>query len=368
MDIPFLKKFSLPRFSWSLLTGRPDRVAGIDIGFSSTKVIELRYESQRAILQTYGELRNQDYFKETEPSHTGFLRYQDADIASLLTDLLAEAQVKTKHAVFSIPATTSFVITITFPRLAPKDIEQAIPYEAQKYVPIPLSEVVLDWELLDGGENRDTLEAVLVAVPREVVDKFTRIAERASLTIDSLEVETFSVVRSLIGRDQTPSALVNIGYRTTTLALVDRGMLRLSRNFGRGSDDLTAALERGMGVSRERAEAIKREVGLTERIEEKDIVSILIPLVDSLFAEIGRVIEFYNRRSPRSIQKIILTGGGSELPGLVEAAAAHFGVEVARSNPFSRIVAPAFLEPALRQIGPSFAVAAGLALHQITNR
>lgn len=272
MDMSFLKKFSLPRLSWSLFRGRPDRVAGIDIGFSSTKVIELRYESQRAILQTYGELRNQDYFKETEPSHTGFLRYQDADVATLLTDLLAEAQVKTKHVVFSIPATASFVITITFPRLSPKEIEQAIPYEAQKYVPIPLGEVVLDWELLDGAEDRDTLEAVLVAVPREVVDKFTRIAERASLTIAALEIETFGMVRSLVGRDQTPSALINIGYRTTTLGLVDQGKLRLSRNFGRGSDDLTSALERGAGVSRERAEAIKREVGLTERIEEKDIV------------------------------------------------------------------------------------------------
>lgn len=364
MPIPFLKKLTLPSFQF--FSRKPGNAIGIDIGTHSTKVIQLKYEAERAVLETYGELKNEGYLKTATAKGLSVARYSDADLASLLQDLLREANVTSKEAVFSIPATSSFTMTVTFPRISPKEIASSIPLEARKYVPIPLGEVVLDWDILETGEERDTIEVLLVAIPREIVEKFQRIAELTKLHIRALEIETFSLVRALVGRDMTPTTIINIGYISTTIAIVDKGKLRLSHNLNRGSHELTRALERGLGITVERAEAIKRDIGLSAKVEEREIVSIMTPLIETLFADIETVIRNYNRKATRKIQKINLTGGGSQLKGIIEVAATRFGVEVLRGNLFARIVAPAFMQMIFREIGPSFSTATGLALHEIT--
>lgn len=367
INIPFLKKVRLPGFSLGFLSGKPNRVAGIDIGMYSTKVVQLRYESERAILESYGELLNERYTKGAAGYGSGFLRHSDNDIATLLKDIVAESNITAKEAVFSLPASSSFTTTISLPRLTKKEVASAIPYEARKYVPIPLAEVVLDWDILE-TEERETTNVLLVAVPKELIEKFKRIANETHLSVRALEVETFSVIRSLIGHDPIPTAIINFGHLTTTLSIVDMAKLRVSHSFERGSNQLTQALERGLGVNKERAEQIKRDIGLGERIEEKQFTSIMLPLLEAQLSEVNRLIDGYNRKAGRKIQKVNVTGGGSQLSGIIELAATHFGIEVTRGNPFARVVSPAFMQPILREIGPSFAVAVGLALHEITRR
>ncbi len=368
MDLTFLKKLNLSQlFSGKFFASRPNRIVGIDIGVSSTKVVQLKYESERAILETYGELLNVNYFKEVSGVGGGFLRYLDQDIASLVKDILKESHVTTKEAVVAIPATSSFVTTLSFPIIPRNEIEKAIPFEARKYIPISISEVALDWEILEPtSEQPDMVEVLLVAVPKEMIEKLKRAVALAGVNLRALEVETFSMARSLVGPDPAPTAIINLGSQSTTIAMVDRGKLRVSNNINRGSQELTKALERGLGINTERADALKKEVGLSELAEEKEIVSVLTPLVEILFSELERLISLYNRKSPRKIQKINLTGGGSNLKGLVEKANLKFGVEVTKGNPFNRLITPAFLQPVLRQIATDFPVAVGLALHEIS--
>ena len=366
VDIPFLKKLNLGALSFGFLGKKVGKVVGIDIGMFSTKVVQLRYEAERAVLESYGELLNERYFKNTTGIGSGFLRYADADLATLIKDVMTESNISARDAVISVPAASSFVVKIALPRITPKEVESAIPFEARKYIPIPMAEVMLDWDILP-SEQPDVTEVLLVAVPRTIIEKYKKIAALAGLTVRALEVETFSLARSLIGHDPTPQAIINIGHRSTTLAIADQGKLRVSHNFDRGSNELTHALERGLNVNAERAEQIKRDIGLGERVEEKEISGIMLPLLHTLLAEVERTMDIYNRKAPRKIQKINLTGGGSELKGLVEFTATEFGIEVGRANPFSRVVSPAFMQPILREIGPYFAVAVGLGLHEITN-
>lgn len=368
VGIPFLKKIKLPKFSLKLFRRKPSSVIGIDIGTFSTKVVQLKYEGERAILETYGELLNAHYFKEIDGAGANFLTLQDSDIVELLRDLLRESNSTSKDAVLSVPAASSFITLISFPNIPLKEIEQAIPYEARKYIPIPMAEVVLDWDIFEAEFQEDLKEILLVAVPREVIEKFRRVAEGAGIRPLALEAEIMSLIRSLVGSDQTPTALLNIGSLFTTIALIDKGRVRVFHNFNRGSHELTRTLERGLGVSTERAEAIKRETGLSEKMEEREIASVMSPLVDTLFNDVERVLSLYNRRSRRKIQKMYLTGGGSHLKGIVEYAASKFAIEVSHGNPFARVVTPPFMQPLLRDIGPNFAVAVGLALHEITNR
>lgn len=368
-DFSFLKKLARPGFSLSFLSQKPSQVIGLSIGGYSSKVVQLRRESERAILETYGEIKNEGYLTHPEQSHGGgALPYADADVAMLIKDLIREANVTTNQAVCTIPATAAFITVISFPRSLEHEIAQAVPYEARKYVPIPIAEVLLEWMILEEAEMRDTIDVLLVAVPREIVEKFKRVAQAAGLMLRGLEVEPFSTVRALAGHDQSPMAIANVGHRAATLIFVDKGFIRMTHTIGRGSQELTLALERGLGVGKERAEQAKRDIGLSERIEEREITSVLEPLVEMLFAEIARTTALYNRRAPRKIQRLTLTGGGAHLKGIVEYAATKLGMEVTRGNPFARLVTPPFLQPLLRDIGPDFSTAVGAALKEFTPR
>lgn len=349
-----------------MLSFKAKKVVGVDIGMFSTKVVQLRYESERAILESYGELLNERYFKTGPGIMGGFLRYEDSDLASLIKDVFTESNITAKDAVFSVPASSGFVVKISLPKISAREVESAIPFEAKKYIPMPVSEVVLDWNILQ-SDKPDATEVLLVAVPRQVVEKYKRISSLAGINLRALEIETFSLVRSLVGHDSTPQAIVNFGYHSTTVAIVDEAKLRISHSIDHGANELTKALERGLNVNYERASQIKRDIGLGDRLEEKEISSTMLPFLQTLTTEIERTIDLYNRKSPRKIQKVNLTGGGSQLKGLVEFSATLFGIEVTRGNPFARVVSPAFMQPVLREIGPYFSVAVGLALHGITS-
>ncbi|MBI3631007.1 MAG: pilus assembly protein PilM, partial [Candidatus Sungbacteria bacterium] len=308
-DISFLKKLIPPGFSFKFLKSKPSGVVGINIGSMSTKVVQLRYESERAILETYGELSNEGYLKNPDAAaQASALRYLDSDIAVLLKDVLRESKVTVRNAVLSIPVSAAFVTLIPFPRTMERDIAAAIPYEARKYVPIPIVEVVFEWMAVDPAESGDEIRVLLVAVHRQVIEKYLRVAQLVGINLVALEVESFSMARSLIGTDNTPTAIVNLGHQSTALTLVDRGTVRLVHTVGHGSQDLTRALERGLSVDRERAEVAKKDIGLSERIEEREIASVLTPLVETLLAEIERFLSLYNRKAQRKIQKVILTG------------------------------------------------------------
>lgn len=366
MDISFLRKLKIPGFKFGSLSGAPTRVVGIDIGVSSSKVVQLKYDSGRAILETYGELQNEAYFKESSGIGSGLVRYLDSKLAELVKDIIHESKVTTKEAVIAIPATSSFVATVSFPVISMAEIASAIPYEARKYIPISLSEVVMDWDVLPNDEATDKIEVLVVAVPRQMADKIKKVAEMAGLNLRAMEVETFSMTRSLIGRDQTPTAIINIGSQFTTIAMVDKARLRMSHNLSRGSNELTRALEHSLNLDTLQAEALKKESGLLDSPQgNKEAKSIMTPVVDVWLSDIERMLSLQNRKAPRKTQKVILTGSGSNLKGLVEYASAKFGVEVVKINPFSRVVTPPFIQPALQEIGPGFSVAVGLALHEI---
>ena len=157
VDIPFLGKLKIPGFGFKSLSGSPTRVVGIDIGVSSSKVVQLKYDSGRAILETYGELRNEFYLKEVSGIGSGFVKYSDRNLAELIKDLLRESKVTTREAVIAVPATSSFATTVPFPVIPREEIATSIPFEARKYIPISLAEVVLDWDILNGEEEADKI-------------------------------------------------------------------------------------------------------------------------------------------------------------------------------------------------------------------
>ncbi|MEK9148385.1 MAG: type IV pilus assembly protein PilM, partial [Patescibacteria group bacterium] len=248
-----------------------------------------------------------------------------------------------------------------------KELGAAVPFEAKRYIPIPIQEVALDWQILEADDITKRMMVLLAAVPREVVSKYERIAELLKLDLEAVEIESFSLVRSLLSSDRGVTAVINWGALVTTITVVDQRQIRMNHNFGRGSREITLTLARSLGVAPERAEALKRSVGLSDKPEDREVVSVIAPVVDTILIDLERVMMAYNRSARRKIEKVVLSGGGAGLAGLVSYVSKRLGLETILANPFARTIFPPFLQPLLKEIGPNFAVAVGLALRQIAS-
>ncbi len=363
---------------------------GIDIGSSSIKVVQLRQEKGRVKLETYGELAVGPYDNLAIGQTSSFTSDK---LIPILTDLFREAGVTTSTAAFSIPLKSSLILVVEMPDLSPEDLAKAIPIEARKYVPVPITEVALDWQIIPRGhqeflpvatENKTPLktkdpalstttplkktDVLLAAIHREIISLYTTIAQGMKLEPRFFEIESFSALRSAVpSSNRAPVAVIDMGASATKMTIVDSGIVRISHTIGKGSQDITAAISKSLGVDYTKAEEIKREFGLTRagpsvRSVDADTLNIsVIPIVEYIFAEANRVVVNYQRRYKRSVDRALLLGGGALLKGAVDIAVRRLGVDVAVARPFGNLSAPEHMSQVLEEAGPSFAVAIGLA-------
>ncbi len=368
----FANLFQNPSALWQKKDGR---VIGLDLGHSTVKAVQLRSEKGRAILETYGEIAVGPY---------GQLAVgQVANLASdkmveLIHDLFREANLTATSVSLSIPLRSSLLLIIDLPNLSRSQLDKVIPIEARKYIPVPISEVELDWWVIpalggdsatapdDGGVKKT--EVLLAAIHKEVITQYTEQMKKLELTPAFFEIETFSAIRSIFGGERGATVILDLGAATTKLAIVDYGVVRLSHTISKGAQDITLAISRSLGVEFAKAEEIKRSVGLVERYEGQSMTNLVGAIIEYIFAEVHKVVTIYETRHRRSIEKVILIGGGSLLKGLFELAGQSFEVPVTLGQPFGKVEYPAFLNNVLAKTGPGFAVALGLALRQLENQ
>ncbi len=377
----------LDRIRGSLISGgsrRGGSVLGVDIGSSSIKVVQLRRERGRAVLETYGEIALGPY-SGTEVGRATNLQPQE--LAQALTDLISEANVTASNAGVSVPFSASLTSVIEMPSMSNDQLAHMIPLEARKYIPANINEVTLDWfvipedpakeewsraraETTTEKEKAQKTEVLLVAIHNEVLGNFQAITKRAGLNVGFYELEIFGVVRSSLAHGIAPVMMVDIGSATTKVYIVERGIIRFSHLINLGSQDLTLGISRAFGWNFDRSERVKREQGLLVRegvdgVQDKQVKEALLSTLGRIFSDINRVLLSYEKKYGRNVSRVVLAGGGSSLLGLPEYASELVSVEVERSNPFQRIQTPAFLEDVLVEVGPEFAVAVGMALRRM---
>ncbi|MBI2109169.1 MAG: type IV pilus assembly protein PilM [Parcubacteria group bacterium] len=357
-------------------------VIGVDIGPSSIKVVQLRREGGRAILETYGELALGPYAGLSVGQATNLSAEK---IAEVLKDILREANVTTKEAAFSIPLAASLTSVISLPAVSEKELKSMVPIEARKYIPVPISETTLDFWVIPKREN-DTLEiereslaensgeasdsgrvdVLLVAIHNSIIQKYTRVAELASLSVGFLEIETFSAIRALLSGGISTSLILDIGSNATNVSIVENGVVYRSHVVNRGSQDITVALSRALSITPLQAEEMKREKGILEADGEESKVAHTARLIlENIFTEANRVLLEYEKKQHAAVSRVFLSGGGALLKGLLSFAKQNLDTEVIYGNPFSKVETPAFLESVLKDIGPSFSVAVGVALRRL---
>ncbi|MEN9582771.1 MAG: hypothetical protein RL641_725 [Candidatus Parcubacteria bacterium] len=356
-----------------------DSVIGVDIGTSSVKIVQIKKKNGKAVLETYGSLALGPYDGKEIGTATNLAEDKQA---LAITDLMRESSVTSFDAGVAIPSSASLVTVIDIPALPnSKEIAAIVQTEARKYIPVPISEVSLDWSVIPKREEdpmNETLameagtmkktEILIAAIHNDTIAKYQSIVKTAKLHTSFFEIEIFSTMRAVLGHEMGTVLIVDFGASKVKLSIVDFGVVRQFHVVMRGSQDITANIATSLQMPFTKAEEMKRTFdmrGTGGDIATQNMRETIKLSFDYIFNEIESVILAYERRFNRVIGKVILVGGGSLIKGFFEAAEARFQVEVVYGNAFQKVQAPAFLEGILAETGPEFAVAVGLALRKL---
>lgn len=356
-------------------------VLGIDVGSSSVKMVQLKSVRETVVLETYGEIALAPYANLPVGKS---VKLPPEKIAEAISDLIREANITTANGGVAIPFASSLLSIIDMPKVGESQLKRMIPLEARKYIPVPVSEVTLDWfvipedgapDAFDRVEEETKLqktgsEVLIAAIHNDTIRSFQTTVAAAHIAVNFFEIEIFSAIRSALGSGIVPVVVVDIGASSTKVYVVERGIVRTSHLVNLGSQTLTDSIARSLGWTFEKAERMKRDWGLTNsdaysREENEQMHEAMLSTLTRIFAEVNRVLLTYGKRYNKNVSDVVFIGGGAALAGLADVAKEALKVDVTMADPFAKVESPAFLDNVLRTIGPGFAVAVGVALRRL---
>jgi len=361
--------------------GGGDSAVGVDIGSSAIKVVEIKRKGGKAVLETYGSIALGPYANLDAGSVTN-LPIEKTILA--LKEVLKQSGVIGKNIALSVPIQSSLIFTIELPaQISNSEIASIVPTEARKYIPVPITEVSIDYFVFPKKESSfvemnteqsgadsvnkvaEKINVLVVATQNDAVAKERSIVSGCDLQASFFEIEIFSSVRANFEHELSPVLLVDFGASRTKLSIVEFGLVKSYHTVDRGGADISNSISKSLDITFAEAEKMKKEFGLFGNPLEKSLADIIKVHIDYIFSETNNVLLGYEKKYDRTISKVIFTGGGSLLKGLREVAINNFRSEIETGHPFSKVGTPAFLDKVLLATGPEFAVALGLALRKL---
>jgi type IV pilus assembly protein PilM len=361
----------------SMFSGKnSDTYVGIDIGSSTIKVVQLKKDKGRILLETYGEVALGPY--QNDEGVVGQLtNLEIGKLTEALKNLLEQANVTATNALISVSSATSLIFILQLPSISQRELEGVVESEARKYIPVPLSEVSLDWwvipdkEIYGEDENftkdrKQKIDVLVAAVRNEVLERYSAVSQTlAKFSSTRYEIETFSAVRGSFKHELSPVMLLDFGASGVRMSVLEHGVVRKFRSVSRGSSYLSSSIQKSLELEFSEAEKLKREVGLNKEHSNAEVYNIISTGANYIFSEIQNVIFDFEKEYKKPISKIILTGGGCRLPDFKEQVESRYNITTVFANPFSKAMSPDFLDQVLEEAGPEFAVAVGLALQGV---
>ncbi len=336
---------------------------GIDIGDSSLKMVELRKKNRRIYLANYAFSEN--------VSEVNFTKIDDLNyLAKAIVKVKDEAGIMSGRVTASLPTFAVFSSIININNVEKKNLANTVNEEAKKVIPLPLDEMILDWKVVPDANgkipNKGNMRIFLTGSPKKLVRKYIDVFKKAKLSLASLETETFSLVRSLVGDDKSTVMIVEIGANSTDLSIVKESIPVLSRSLAVCAATITTVLAEKMGLSYAQAEQFKLDLSVTlNQDSQEELPQLIIKTLEPIVTEIQYMLDFFRSQNNGEVEKIILSGGGALLLNLTEYLSKRLNLQVIIGDPWNRVNYPAELKPVLSEIGPKLAVAIGLAMREI---
>ena len=312
---------------------------GVDIGTASIKIVELENYRGQAKLKSFGyaDLNTSILSTATEKSNQL--------IADYIQNIVKKSRMESNQAIAALPTFSVFTSIISLPPMPKKDLGEAIKWEAKKFIPLPIEDMILDWKILNKKDIQaeessnisaniskffkgkkeeeqkpevvekkvaDSVETeaspnanevanfmsgeknvagaknyriLLTAAPKNLVARYLDIFKRTSLHLLSLETEAFALSRALIGNDISSVMIVDIGSNNTDICVIEGGVPILNRGIDAGGSVITKAIMNSMNVNLDRAEQFKRDFGLmsgANRSVPNTIQNALNPMINEI--------------------------------------------------------------------------------------
>jgi len=354
--------------------GLGESFVGIDVGTSSIKIVQLRLVDDIVTLETYGEIETARY----ADSSYGHTRANESQQGSALQDLLHEVDARSRVCGMAVPLSDTLLNLVDLPKRDPEQMRVIVPAEAKQYIPVPMESVMIDWYALpDPNEDEDVFDTLkpkqkveakfqkvmIVAIKKEVAVKLSEVVRESALSPAFYEIEMFSVARSCGHDIDVPTLILDLGASTTKAYIMDEHRLMLGARFiPIGGHAITDAVAKALACDAAAAERAKCESGLSEGSDAADAIK---DTLAPLWTYVRQMEDEYGKDGSKKIQNVLLAGGGADMPGLSEFLATKYPGSVSKAEGFRRTKGPMILENTLKEDGPRYTVAAGLALRGI---
>jgi type IV pilus assembly protein PilM len=357
----------------SLFNKKNESYLGVDLGNSGIKLVELKNEKGKPKLLTYSYVD----FPVDQKKDLDDEKY----VVSVLKKMMEKSKVTTNQAVLSLPNFSAFSSVISLPKMKKKELDQAVFWEAKKFIPLPLEEMVLysipiedtqkeEIKKTENNEkqvedNGDFMKVLVVAATKKAVNKYMSICQQAGLEVVNLETEAFALERCLVGDDMDSIMIVDIGAISTDIMIIEDKIPVLNRSVDVGGNSITEHIQKSLNLDSKRSEQFKRDIGFGEN-SIHGISKIIEDSIETVINEIKYCFDLHiKNNSGRQVEKIVLTGGSAFLAKLDDYLANLLNINVVIGDPWDRVIYPVDLKLVLDQLGPRLAVAIGLAMREI---
>lgn len=350
---------------------------GVDVGSSALKMAELEVRNGKPYLSNYAWMDIPENIGNNLEANSVFF---ETILPEYLKKMHREADFDSKDVFVSIPAFGGLMTLISFPAMPESDLEQAIRFEAHKYIPTSLDEVVISWEIAEGGEavlppnpkkeredetgavSKKKIKVLLVAASKSKIAVYEKAVKKAGLNLRGIEIENISMVHSLVGGDLGNFIIIDIGFKICNIIYVEKGIIKINRNLNAGGVDMTRTIAKSLGITEERAESMKKSDKNFFAAES----SVQFPTMEIIMGEAIRIKELLSRDGKSfSPDAVILSGGTAAMTGLREFVAGKLGIKTIVGDPFSRVGHDKKIDPYLAKLKTSFSVSVGLALRGV---
>jgi type IV pilus assembly protein PilM len=345
-------------------------LVGLDIGSSGVKAVVLRRGRGGWSLVAAGEASLPD------GSVRDGAAAEPTAVSEVVSQLLDSLKLRRARVAAALSGHAVIVKRLSLPAMSQAELNEAIPWEAEQYIPFDLSEVQLDYQVV-GGEGdaaKNSLDVLLVAAKRDRIDDRTAVIAQSGRKPVVLDIEAFALANAYQmnypERTDPLSALVHVGHGVTIVCLLERGEPVFTRDISIGGQVHLDALIRELGPSGiDEAAARKILYGqFPSEMSPDQVAAVLREASAQLVLEVRKTVDFYRATAPvEKVSRIVLSGGAYQAVGLVDLLASEFGAPVDVFDPFRRVTRSS------RAIGgevagPAYAVAVGLAMRQEGDR
>lgn len=341
----------------------------LDVGSNAIKLIALKQSKKGWELQKMGIA-----YLPPEAIVDGSI-IDSMTVTDTIIALLKEHKVTATDTISALTSHSVIIKKVPLPAMTEEELGESIQWEAEQHIPFPMSEVYIDFQILgEDTEGTGQMDVMLGAVKRDVILEYTNVLKEAGLHAVVVDVDSFALENMMeISYSLAPNenvAMINIGASITSISVIADGVTAFTRRSDSGGgNQLTEEIQRHFNISFSEAEDAK--LGKGGGVDPEELAQVMGTVSHSISMEVKRSIDFYLSGAPGMVvNKIILSGGGAKVKGLLEIMQEETGIPVEIVNPFGGLVynPKSFDEEQLQELGPYFGVAVGLGTRRLGDR